>query len=85
MPKEVKQKSGLIVGLNAGHSTFAPSPSLEPHPIVPQDRPPAANFEKQRTLANKMNRGHPEDPRSQDLQEEGFPVQAHRFRPRDHP
>jgi hypothetical protein len=26
MPKEVKQKSGLIVGLNAGHSTFAPPP-----------------------------------------------------------
>jgi hypothetical protein len=22
MPKEVKQKSGLIVGINAGHSTF---------------------------------------------------------------
>jgi hypothetical protein len=31
MPKEVKQKSGLIVGLNAGHSTFAPPPpSIQP-------------------------------------------------------
>jgi hypothetical protein len=27
MPKEVKQKSGLIVGLNAGHSTFALPPT----------------------------------------------------------
>jgi len=26
MPKEVKQKSGLIVGLNAGHSTSPRSP-----------------------------------------------------------
>ena len=26
MPKEVKQKSGLIVGLNKGHSTFARPP-----------------------------------------------------------
>ena len=29
MPKEVKQKSGLIIGLNAGHSTSsAPTLSL---------------------------------------------------------
>jgi hydrogenase maturation factor HypE len=28
MPKEVKQKSGLIVGINAGHSTFARPPFL---------------------------------------------------------
>jgi hypothetical protein len=27
MPKEVKQKSGIIAGLNAGHSTFPRPPS----------------------------------------------------------
>jgi hypothetical protein len=26
MPKEVKQKSGIIAGLNAGHSTFPRTP-----------------------------------------------------------
>jgi hypothetical protein len=36
MPKEVKQKSGLIVGINAGHSTSAHPPSIEPRYIDPR-------------------------------------------------
>jgi len=31
--------------------------------------------------ANTVYRGHPQDPRSQDLEEEGFPVEAHCLRP----
>jgi len=34
--------------------------------------------------ANTVYRGHPQDPRSQDLEEEGFPVEAHCLRPWDH-
>jgi hypothetical protein len=36
MPKEVKQKSGLIVGVNAGHSMFAHTPFLESRSIDPR-------------------------------------------------
>ncbi|KAJ8108114.1 hypothetical protein OPT61_g8392 [Boeremia exigua] len=35
--------------------------------------------------ANGQCRGHPQDSCRQDLQEEGLPVQAHRFRQGDHP
>ena len=76
MPKEVKQKSGLIVGLNAGHSTFAHPPHLPSRQTVPKKNHDTI-LAKQRMHANTINRGHPQDPRSQDLEEEGFPLQAH--------
>lgn len=75
MPKEVKQKSGLIIGLNAGHSTSYRSLALA------LDSHDSLRLRKDQTEANMANRGHPQDPRSQDLEEEGFPVEAHCLRP----
>jgi hypothetical protein len=77
MPKDVKEKSGLIVGLNRGHSTL----TLPPSPKLAQSCDENGSTE----IANSTHRGHPKDPRSQNLEEEGLPFQAHCLRQGDHP
>ena len=56
MPKEVKQKSGLILGLNAGHSTSCHSHASDGHESL--------GVRKYQIEANMANRGHSQDPRS---------------------
>ena len=38
MPKDVKQKSGIIAGVNAGHSTSAHSPRSRRPDSTPQNQ-----------------------------------------------